>query len=191
MATRAFRNIGIIGGGAWGTALAQTLCLAGRQVLLWAREADVVSEINDTHANTPFLPGVTLDKGLRATSALGDLAACDVILMVAPAQHLRAVGAELRKAVPAGMPVLICAKGIEQATGKLLVEVLSEVMPEAIPAILSGPSFAADVARGLPAPSHSRWRTRRTAKRSPTPSAIVICASIGRRTSRACSWAAP
>ena len=151
MVARAFRNIGIIGGGAWGTALAQTLCLAGRQVLLWARETDVVTEINETHANSPFLPGVTLDKGLRATTALGDLAGCDVILMVAPAQHLRSVGAELRKAVPAGMPVLICAKGIEQATGKLLVEVLSEVMPEAVPAILSGPSFAADVARGLPA----------------------------------------
>ncbi len=147
----AFDKIGIIGGGAWGTALAQTLCLAGRDVLLWAREPDVVSDINGAHLNSAFLPGVPLEQGLVATGELGDLATCDVIMMVTPAQHLRAMGADLRKVVPAGLPIVICAKGIEQATGKLLVEVLGEVMPDAVPAVLSGPSFAADVARGLPA----------------------------------------
>lgn len=151
MGSRAFRNIGIVGGGAWGTALAQTLCLAGRNVLLWARRADVVSDINARHRNALYLPDVPLAEGVRATSALSDLASCDVILMVAPAQHLRAMGADLRKVIAPGVPVVICAKGIEQATGKLLVEVLSEVMPEAVPAVLSGPSFAADVVRGLPA----------------------------------------
>lgn len=146
-----FDKIGIIGGGAWGTALGQTLCLAGREVLLWAREAEVVEEINARQQNTPFLPGVPLEKGLRATGQLGDLSHCDVILMVAPAQHVRGVGTELQAIVAPGKPVVICAKGLEQATGKLLGEVLAEVMPAAVPAVLSGPSFAADVARGLPA----------------------------------------
>ncbi len=146
-----FRSIGIIGGGAWGTALAQTLCLAGRQVLLWARETEVVTDINGAHLNSAYLPGVPLHQNLYATSALGDLATCDVIMMVAPAQHVRTVAGELAKVVPTGKPVVICAKGIEQATGKLLVDVLAEAMPGAVPAILSGPSFAADVARGLPA----------------------------------------
>lgn len=146
-----FERIGIIGGGAWGTALGQTLTLAGRKVLLWAREAEVVTEINDRHTNTPFLPGVPLHPSLRATASIQDLGPCDVILMVAPAQHMRSVGAELRAVVSPGKPVVICAKGIEQASGKLLGEILAEALPAATPAVLSGPSFAADVARGLPA----------------------------------------
>ena len=145
-----FDSIGIIGGGAWGTALGQTLTLAGRRVLLWAREAEVVAAINDAHANTPFLPGVALDPRLSATDDLGRLARCDAILMVAPAQHLRTVGTVLAEVLPPGKPVAICSKGLEQATGKLLVDVLGEVMPQAMPMVLSGPSFAADVARGLP-----------------------------------------
>lgn len=147
----AFETIGIIGGGAWGTALGQTLALAGRHVLLWARETEVVAEINGAHANTPFLPGVPLDARLAATGDLAHLAGCDAVLMVAPAQHLRSVGASLSGVLPAGKPVVICSKGLEQATGKLLVDVLGEVMPHATPMVLSGPSFAADVARGLPA----------------------------------------
>lgn len=146
-----FDSIGIIGGGAWGTALGQTLTLAGRRVVLWAREADVVAEINGTHANTPFLPGVPLDPRLSATEDLARLARCDAILMVAPAQHLRTVGTVLAEVLPPGKPVAICSKGLEQATGKLLVEVLAEAVPQALPMVLSGPSFAADVARGLPA----------------------------------------
>jgi glycerol-3-phosphate dehydrogenase (NAD(P)+) len=144
-------SVGIIGGGAWGTALAQTASLAGRDTLLWAREADVVAEINSTHKNTPFLPNITLHHALRATSELGELEACDVLLMVVPAQHLRATARALAPHLAKGPPVVICAKGLEQATGKLLGDVLAETIPEATQAILSGPSFAGDVARGLPA----------------------------------------
>ena len=91
----AFNSIGIIGAGAWGTALGQTMRLAGRAVLIWAREAEVVAEIETSHTNSAFLPGVALDPALRATPTLADVAACDVVLMVAPAQHVRAVAAEL------------------------------------------------------------------------------------------------
>ncbi len=146
-----FSSVGIVGGGAWGTALAQTLRLAGRDVLIWAREAEVVAEINASHANTPFLPGVTLDPGVGATADLADMASRDAVLMVAPTQHVRGVAADMARHLPAGKPVVICAKGLEQATGKLLGEVLSETLPQATRAVLSGPSFAAEVARGLPA----------------------------------------
>ncbi len=145
------RSIGIIGGGAWGTALAQTVCLAGRDAVLWAREADVVAEINGAHRNSPFLPDVPLDAKLRATTDLAELARADAILMVAPAQHVRTVGAELANCLKGGTPVVICAKGLEQATSKPMSTVLAEVLPAATLAVLSGPSFAADVARGLPA----------------------------------------
>jgi glycerol-3-phosphate dehydrogenase (NAD(P)+) len=146
-----FNSVGIVGGGAWGTALAQTLRLAGRGVVLWAREPEVVAEINARHTNAAFLAGVELDAGLAATADLGEIAACDVIAMVAPAQHVRAVAGEMARYLPAVKPVVICAKGLEQATGKLLGEVLAETLPQATQAVLSGPSFAADVARGLPA----------------------------------------
>jgi glycerol-3-phosphate dehydrogenase (NAD(P)+) len=145
------RSIGVIGGGAWGTALAQTARLAGADVVLWAREADVVSEINGQHSNSPFLPGVALDPGLRATTDMAAVAATDTILMVSPAQHARASATALARHLKAGTPVVICAKGLEQATGKLMGTVLAEALPAATPAVLSGPSFAADVARGLPA----------------------------------------
>jgi glycerol-3-phosphate dehydrogenase (NAD(P)+) len=146
-----FKSVGIIGGGAWGTALAQTMRLAGRDALVWAREPEVVREINDRHANTLFLPGIDLDPGLRATERLSDIAALDVVLMVAPAQHVRSVGAELGRQMAPGKPLILCAKGLEQASGKLLGEVVSEVLPGTRLAVLSGPSFAADVVRGLPA----------------------------------------
>jgi glycerol-3-phosphate dehydrogenase (NAD(P)+) len=143
-------SIGIVGGGAWGTALGQTMRLAGREVVIWAREPEVVAELTASHRNTAFLPGVALDPALRATGTLADVAACDAVLMVAPAQHVRAVGAELAPHLAAGKPVVICAKGLEQATGKLLGEVAAEALPQATLAVLSGPSFAVDVARGLP-----------------------------------------
>jgi glycerol-3-phosphate dehydrogenase (NAD(P)+) len=134
-------SFGIVGGGAWGTALGQTLRQAGRDVVLWARERDVVAEINAEHRNTAFLPGVSLEPGLRATGDLAQVAAQDV----------RAVATELAGQLPRGRPVVICAKGLERATSKLLGEVLAETLPQATQAVLSGPSFAADVARGLPA----------------------------------------
>ena len=147
----AFRSVGIVGAGAWGTSLAQTLRLAGRETVIWAREPEVVEDINLRHANSAFLPGVPLDSGVRATQTVADVAAADVVLMVAPAQHCSAVGAALAAQWQHGKPLVICAKGLEQATGRLLVDIFTEVFPHAPLAVLSGPSFAADVARGLPA----------------------------------------
>lgn len=144
-------SVGIVGGGAWGSALAQTLSRGGRSVLLWAREPEVVDEINAKHANSAFLPSVALEPAIRATNTLADVAACDAILMVAPAQHVRLVSEGLKSSVRDGQPVVLCAKGIEQSTGELMSDVVAEVLPDAACAVLSGPSFAADVARGLPA----------------------------------------
>jgi glycerol-3-phosphate dehydrogenase (NAD(P)+) len=143
-------SLGVIGAGAWGTALAHIERRAGRNTLIWAREAEVISEINSLHTNAIFLPGVTLDAGLQATNDLGAIATRDVVLMVAPAQHVRSVAAQIANLLPPGKPVVICAKGLEQATGKLMGDVLAEALPQATLAVLSGPSFAADVARGLP-----------------------------------------
>jgi len=144
-------SVGIIGGGAWGTGLAQTLRRAGRDVLLWAREPAIVQEINAKHSNGAFLPGVPLDPAIRATNTLTDVATCDVLLMVAPAQHVRTVSEGLKSHLRSGQPIVLCAKGIEQRSGKLMGDVLAEVLPVATQAVLSGPSFAAEVARGLPA----------------------------------------
>ena len=143
-------SVGVVGGGAWGTALAQTMRLAGHDVLLWAREAEVVDEVNAHHANGAFLPGIALDPKLRATGALAEVAGQDIVLMVAPAQHARKIAVELGAHMRSGQPLVNCAKGIEQSTGKLMGEVLAEALPRATLAVLSGPSFAADVARGLP-----------------------------------------
>lgn len=145
-----FDTIGIVGGGAWGTALAQSAATAGRKPVLWAYEYETISDINDHHQNRTYLPGVTLDRAVRATGKLREVAAADALLMVAPAQHVRSVAAELAPHVPQGRPVVICAKGIEQQTGQLMADVLAEALPQAAVAVLSGPSFAAEVARGLP-----------------------------------------
>jgi glycerol-3-phosphate dehydrogenase (NAD(P)+) len=123
---------------------------AGRDVMLWAREADVVGSVNERHINETFLPGVTLDADIRATSKLVDVATCDALLLVAPAQHVRSVVKALRPSLRRGQPVVICAKGLEQSSGKMMGDVVKAELPEAIYAALSGPSFAADVARGLP-----------------------------------------
>jgi glycerol-3-phosphate dehydrogenase (NAD(P)+) len=143
-------SVGIVGGGAWGTALALAQVRAGRDVLLWAHEPEVVDAINKRHINDIFLPSVALDPALRATKSIADVAARDVVLFVAPAQHVRAVSRQLKPHLNSGQPVVICAKGIEQRTGRMMREVLAEELPAAMPAALSGPSFAADVARGLP-----------------------------------------
>ena len=145
-----YNKIAVVGAGAWGTALAQVAAKAGREVTLWAREADVIESVNGAHENRLFLPGIALDKGLRATGGLAEIAEADAILMVTPAQHMRRVLETLAPDVADGKPVVLCAKGVEQSTNYLLTEVLAEAMPQAKAAVLSGPSFAAEVAKGLP-----------------------------------------
>ena len=144
------RRAGVLGGGAWGAGLAQVCARAGLEVTLWAREPEVVADINAGHENRLFLPGVALDPAIRASGELADLAGCDLILAVAPAQHLRGVLTALAPSLAPGVPVVLCAKGIEQGSLKLMTEVLAETAPQARPAVLSGPSFAGEVARGLP-----------------------------------------
>lgn len=140
-------RIGVIGGGAWGTALAQ-VAASGGPTLLWAREPEVVDSVNQAHENRLFLPGVPLDPKLRATGDLGDLAGCDALLVVTPAQHMRAVLARLEAGA---RPLILCSKGIEEASGRLMHEVAAEAQPGAPIAVLSGPTFAHEVAAGLPA----------------------------------------
>lgn len=144
------QKIGVLGAGAWGTALAAAAIQAGRDTLLWAREPEVVTSINNDHENTLFLEGTALPPNLRATGDLADLASCDAILIVSPAQHLRSMTQALAEHVPAGVPFVICSKGIEVASGKLLSDVIKESAPNNPPAVLSGPTFAAEVAKGLP-----------------------------------------
>ncbi|MFA5963828.1 MAG: NAD(P)H-dependent glycerol-3-phosphate dehydrogenase [Sphingomonas sp.] len=140
-------RIGVIGGGAWGTALAQVAAQRGDPVTLWAREPEVVAAINASHENPLFLAGVSLSPAVRATGALGELASCDALLVVVPAQHVRAVLAD----APVGdTPLVLCAKGIEAGTRLLVSEVAAAVQPAAPIAVLSGPTFAHEVAAGLP-----------------------------------------
>jgi glycerol-3-phosphate dehydrogenase (NAD(P)+) len=143
-------RIGVVGAGAWGTALAASARRAGRDVVLWARESAVVSAINEQHRNTMFLPDAELDPDIRATSDFADIAACDAVLLVAPAQFLRSICEELAPLWREGVAAVICAKGIEQGTGALMTGVVQDALPQAPLAVLSGPTFAAEVARGLP-----------------------------------------
>ena len=144
------QRIGIIGGGAWGTALGLVALRAGREALLWAREAEVVAAINERHENTLFLPSIALDPRLGATHELAEVAARDLLLLATPAQYLRATAGALAPHLKAGTPVVICAKGIEERTGALLSEVMAQALPHAPMALLSGPTFAAEVAAGHP-----------------------------------------
>lgn len=138
--------IGVLGAGAWGTALAQVAAGEGAPVLLWAREPEVVAAVNGAHCNPVYLPGHPLSPAIRATGALDDLGGCDALLVVTPAQHLRAVLGR----VPGSAPRILCAKGIEAGTAMLMSEVAAAVAPHAPVAVLSGPTFAHEVAAGLP-----------------------------------------
>jgi len=148
--SQSMKRAGVIGTGAWGTALAQVCVRAGLETTLWAREPEVVAAIAETGENSLFLPGVPLDPALACTNDLARLAGCDLILMVAPAQHLRAALTAFAPHARPGLPIVLCAKGVEQGSLKLMTEVLAETLPEAAAAVLSGPSFAGEVARGLP-----------------------------------------
>ncbi|GGG89221.1 glycerol-3-phosphate dehydrogenase [NAD(P)+] [Glycocaulis albus] len=143
-------RLGIIGAGAWGTALAQAAARAGTPSTLWAFEPEVAAAINETHENPVFLKGIKLDPAIRATNNAADLSACGAWLVVTPAQHMRASLEAFRAHLRPGTPVALCSKGIERGSLKLMSNVLGETLPHAVPAVLSGPSFAADVARGLP-----------------------------------------
>jgi glycerol-3-phosphate dehydrogenase (NAD(P)+) len=139
--------VGVIGAGAWGTALAQMLASDGREVLLWALEPELVAQINAEHRNALYLPSATLASNIRATGDLADLAHCDTLLAVTPAQHLARVLAGLAKPP---RDLVLCSKGIEAGTGRLMNHVAAEAAPESAVAVLSGPTFAHEVAAGLP-----------------------------------------
>jgi len=148
--TATLNRIGVIGAGAWGTALAAAARRAGREVVLWAYEPEVAEAINKDHENTVYLPGVDLDPPIRATSDLAEAGGADALLLAVPAQKLRTVGGKLAEAVKPGTPAVICAKGIEQGSGALMSETAADVLPKCPLAILSGPTFAIEVARALP-----------------------------------------
>jgi len=144
-----FQRIAVIGAGAWGTALANCAARAGRDVTLWARDAAMVAQLTATREN-PRLPDIRLDERVAATGAIADVAHADAVLLAVPAQDSRTAATGLAAHIQAGVPVIACAKGIERGTHRFMTEIIAETVPGALPAILSGPSFATDVARGLP-----------------------------------------
>ncbi len=146
----AFVTVAVLGAGAWGTALAQVAAAAGRDVTIWAREPEVVESINAGAENALFLPGIKLHPAVRATAVLEDAAKAQLILAVPPAQHMRAVLRAIRPSLRPGAPLVLCAKGVERGSLALMTGVLAEEIPNVGPAVLSGPGFAKDVARGLP-----------------------------------------
>jgi glycerol-3-phosphate dehydrogenase (NAD(P)+) len=145
----AFQSVAVIGAGAWGTALATMAARAGRNVTLWARNAEHAVRIASTRDN-PRLPGVRIAQEIIVTHELAEAARADMILIATPAQHLRGAVNMLASHLAKPVPIIACAKGIEHGTHKFMTEIIAEAAPYAQPAILSGPSFADDVARGLP-----------------------------------------
>lgn len=145
-----FQRIGIIGGGAWGTALAQSFCQKGLDVCLWAHESKTVEDINQHRENKTFLPGIELHENLKATSDFAELANCHAILIVTPVQFTRGIVERLHPHLKPRTPLVICSKGIEIKTGTFLSAVLSNVSDAFPLAVLSGPSFAKEVAKNLP-----------------------------------------
>ncbi len=144
------QHIGIIGAGAWGTALAIVARRADRDVVIRAHEPEVVAAINSQHANPDYLPGIKLEPHIYATEDFAEAAGTDAVLLATPAQFARAAVTAVAPHLAKGTPLVICSKGIEQATGKLLSEMVSEIAPKITTAVLSGPTFAGEVARGLP-----------------------------------------
>ncbi|WP_221792610.1 NAD(P)H-dependent glycerol-3-phosphate dehydrogenase [Aquisediminimonas sediminicola] len=142
-------KLGVIGAGAWGTALAQVAANSskGEIVRLWALEPEVTAAVNQRHENPLYLPNISLSDRIVATSLLEDLADCDALLVVTPAQHLRT---SIVRLPVRDVPLVLCSKGIEAGTMKLMSEVVADVMPDAPIAVLSGPTFAHEVAKGLP-----------------------------------------
>jgi glycerol-3-phosphate dehydrogenase (NAD(P)+) len=144
-----YSRIAVLGAGAWGTALGLTAQAAGRDTLLWVRETEVLESIRETRRN-PFLPGIELPAELRVTGDLKEAAKAEALLLAVPAQVLGEFTARLAPLLAPGTPLVICAKGIEKNSGRLMHEIAAAAAPSAAIAMLSGPSFARDVARGLP-----------------------------------------
>lgn len=143
-------KIAILGAGAWGSALAQVAASAKGDVLIWANENEVVEDINKYNENKSFLPNIKLSNNIKATNNLADLSNSDAILAVVPAQYMRQSLQKLSQFISQNTPIILCSKGIEQNSLELMTDVLKSTIPQAIPAVISGPSFAKDVAIGLP-----------------------------------------
>ncbi|PLW76288.1 NAD(P)H-dependent glycerol-3-phosphate dehydrogenase [Cohaesibacter celericrescens] len=175
-APKPFQRVSVLGAGAWGTALALNAARAGRDVVLWGRNQDNLNTISTQRQLPPYLPGLTFDHPLETTTDVTEAADADCILIVAPAQvthHIaEAIGLYVRK----GTPVILAAKGLEKGTQRMMSEVLADYLPQAQPAILSGPSFAFDVARGLPTAVTIAART--------APLAEQICATLSNKSFR-------
>jgi len=147
---KAFQKIAVVGAGAWGTALALTAHRAGRDVALWAREAEAVDAVARTRRN-PFLPGVELPEAMLVTDDLARaLADAELAVLASPSQHLRGVARRVEEGLAPGKPVVVCSKGVEAYTGLLMSQVVALEMPRRPQAVLSGPTFAAEVAQGMP-----------------------------------------
>src|SRR6187401_1993603 len=176
-----FQRIAVVGAGAWGTALANCAARAGRDVTLWVRDAAMVAQLTATREN-PRLPGIRLDERIAATGAIVDVAQADAVLLAVPAQDSRTAATALAPHLRPGAPIIACAKGIERGTHRFMTEIIAEALPGALPAILSGPSFASGDARlrgrrscrgacprswlaGLPALPHDRRARRRDRRR--------------------------
>lgn len=144
-------TIGVIGAGAWGTALAQSFARNGKQVLLWARAPEMADDINITRRNRKYLPAIELHPDIKATNDLAAVCKSDILLPVVPAQNLREVLKAAAPHIGNDKPVVVCAKGVEIETGKLMSEIAGSLLPSAMVAVLSGPNFAHEVAQGLPA----------------------------------------
>jgi glycerol-3-phosphate dehydrogenase (NAD(P)+) len=145
----AFNHLAVVGAGAWGSALALACARAGRKVTLWEHDAANAAQLAQKRESL-FLPGVRIDDSVALAGDLADAAGADALLLVVPAQSVRTAAKMLAPLLAARMPVIVCAKGIERGTKKFMSEVIAECASNAAPAILSGPSFAADVARGMP-----------------------------------------
>jgi len=143
-------RIGVVGAGAWGTALAVLAARRGDSVQMWTRRAELAVAVEAARQNSAYLPGVVLDPAIRISAKAADLNDANPILVVTPAQHVRAILAELEPAIAADAVAVICSKGIELASGKLLSTVVSEVLPGRPLAVMTGPSFADEVARNRP-----------------------------------------
>ncbi len=145
------RRLAIIGAGSWGTALATVARRAGSTPVLWARDPEIVAAVNERHENRLYLPGIELDPTIAATGDIeAAVAAADAALLAVPAQFLRGVLDALRRVLPPGLPLLHCAKGIEAGSQATMSQIGVAMLPSSPFAVLSGPSFAAEVARGLP-----------------------------------------